>query len=284
MILEKSEILFREESAAIADIENSDMANIAERSKACLRVATAYMAKLKGIVLSETFGSHEEEITFFKETKPKFAHVLIYYASLQRIELSRPEGSLSHVKDYYERELKGIRRFFELNRHIYAYYRSGDTNLDGFLFLRGKDGPPWLCKTTVDSDERFSTAGDYLFAKIQAKDKLARYLEHALKNPQIESAEPLHPQEQLTWTGDTINLLENAYGWYHTGQVNNGKASIIDIVRTLENAFQVKIGRPYRRLTEIKQRKRLSRTKFIDEMGKTFIRKLDEEDEFRPTD
>lgn len=285
MIQETAELIYSEELSAIAKIEEAGKKSITEHCRVCAHLASTYLTKLKEMVLNGSFESEEEEIAFFRETKPRFAHLLIYYTSLERIELARPEGSISHLKDYYDWELKGIKRFFNMNRHIYAYYRSGDRKLDTSLFVRGKEGPPsWLCKPPLDSDDRFSTAADFMFAKILAKEKLTRYLEHALQNPNTDLVEPHVQGEKMIWTGDSINLLENAYGWYHTGQVNNGKASIIDIVRILENALHVKIGRPYRRLTEIKQRKRLSRTKFIDEMGKTFIQKLDEEDEYRPSD
>lgn len=73
-----------------------------------------------------------------------------------------------------------------------------------------------------------------------------------------------------------------AYGIYQTAQVNNGKIGLAELVRKFEKVFNVNIGRPYRRFSEIKQRKRLSRTKYLDEMVKSINKKIDDEDAFRP--
>lgn len=265
--------------------ENSDSAAAvisAKSLKKCVEVSAEYLTKLKLSVLDRSFKNPQEEITFFKEVKPKFSSLLLFYAAIQRIELSRPEGSNANIKSHYENELKTIADYFTEKKEIYAYYKSGDDYLDNVLFLRNKLlAPQWLCKVRIDHDERFSTAADYIFAKIQANLQIAQYLEKAIAN--IGDSLITHNDlEPFKWTGETINLLEVVYGWYYTGQINHGQASITTIVRKLEKVFSVQIGRPYRRLSEIKQRKRLSRTKFIDEMGNAIKRKLDEDDEFIP--
>ena len=80
----------------------------------------------------------------------------------------------------------------------------------------------------------------------------------------------------LKWTGDTINLVEIAYGIWLTGQVNQGNSSITEIMELLEEAFQVKIGRPFRRWQEISQRKMISPTKYIDQVKAQILKRIDE--------
>lgn len=86
----------------------------------------------------------------------------------------------------------------------------------------------------------------------------------------------------MNWTGDTINLAEIGIGIYHTKQLNNGTASLSDIFRWLEEKFQVNIGVPSKRLAELRRRKRLSRTRYLDEMKESVVQKLDKEDEYEP--
>jgi hypothetical protein len=81
----------------------------------------------------------------------------------------------------------------------------------------------------------------------------------------------------LKWTGETINLVEIAYGIWLTGQRNNGQVSITEIVEFLEGAFRVRIGKPHRRWQGITNRKRLGYTRFLDEMKGAIEKRLEEE-------
>lgn len=283
MIKDLAELLFKEERLELDAIDNSSDQSITGQRKARVETTSNYLIQLKERVLNYSFTSKEEEICFFKETKPKFSSLLIFYSNIERIEIDKPEGSLSHLKGYYENELKTIKSFFEGNRQIYAYYRSEADYLDSKLFLRGvKDPPRWLCKIRVDQDERFSTAGDYMFARIMATEQIARYLENSITGLDFH---PFAENDiETNWTGESINLLEVAYGVYYTGQVNQGKIGIGELVRKFEKVFNVSMGRPYRRFAEIKQRKRLSRTQYLDNMIKSINKKIDDDDAYHPAD
>jgi hypothetical protein len=105
------------------------------------------------------------------------------------------------------------------------------------------------------------------------------YLKGNPASPLQLNSEP----DDLKWTGDTINLAEIGIGIYQTKQMNNGTATLAQIFRWLEEKLQVKIGVPSKRLSELRRRKRLSRTQYLDEMKEIIIQKLDKEDEFDPT-
>ncbi len=281
MIKEIAEELYKMERVALEEIDNLTDQSITGQRKLRVQTASNFLSLLKEKVLDYSFASPEEEIHFFKVIKPKFSSLLIFYSNVERLEIDKPEGGVLHLKDYYESELKTVKRFFDGNRQIYAYYRSEDDDLDRQLFLRGvSDTPRWLCKIRVDQDERFSTAGDYLYARIIATEQIARYLETAITG--VDFHPFVSDDIDTTWTGESINLLEMAYGIYQTAQVNNGKIGLAELVRKFEKVFNVTIGRPYRRFSEIKQRKRLSRTKYLDEMAKSINKKIDDEDAFRP--
>jgi len=61
-----------------------------------------------------------------------------------------------------------------------------------------------------------------------------------------------------------------------TGQVNNGDAGVAEIIQALECAFQVNVGRAYRRWQSISQRKRVSPVKYINQMRDAIKKRLDE--------
>ena len=99
-----------------------------------------------------------------------------------------------------------------------------------------------------------------------------------LESPVIQQQEKIG-RERINWTGDTVNLVELAYGIYLTGQLNHGNASLNQIVKWLESNFNINIGVIQRRFAEIAARKRLSNTKFIDQMRQSIIQKIENENE-----
>jgi hypothetical protein len=280
MILEIANNLYRQLSDELAMIEQEEITDKLEIAKKLL-TARSYLVELKNRTVNYTFSSEQEEIAFFKTKKPTFISQVLYCSARQRIELTKPEGTADQLKKYYRYLLKGIEKFYRDNRELHSYHRSGADHLDRLLFMRSSTEPPsWLCPVRIDYDERFSTPADYLIGKILSNERMTTYLRKLIDGK--DNVTDIEAGNDMVWTGESINLLETAYGWYCTGQINKGHAGIGEIVRKLEILFNVKIGRPYRRFAEIKQRKRLSRTKYIDEMGKAIIQKLDDEDAYRP--
>ncbi|MFD2965409.1 MULTISPECIES: RteC domain-containing protein [Olivibacter] len=280
MILEIANNLYRQLSDKLAMIEQEEITDKLEIAKKLL-TARSYLVELKNRTVNYSFSNEQEEIAFFKTKKPTFISLVLYYSARQRIELTKPEGTPDQLKKYYRYLLKGIEKFYRDNRELYSYHRSEADHLDRLLFMRSSTEPPsWLCPVRIDYDERFSTPADYLIGKILSNERMTTYLRELIDGK--DNVTDTEAGNEMVWTGESINLLETAYGWYCTGQLNNGQAGIGEIVRKLEVMFNVKIGRPYRRFAEIKQRKRLSRTKYMDEMGKAIIQKLDDEDAYRP--
>jgi hypothetical protein len=72
-----------------------------------------------------------------------------------------------------------------------------------------------------------------------------------------------------------INVIELAYGLWLTGQINNGNASLNQIVRWLEKSLSVSIGIAQRKFSEISRRKRISITKYLDQMKDAIIKKIE---------
>ncbi|AKD04282.1 RteC domain-containing protein [Pontibacter korlensis] len=233
---------------------------------------------LKRQVIAHTFAEEAEEILFFKEVKPKFTSLLIFHARLALIELKKPLGSLQDLRRHYENELLLIRIFYDHHVQLYQYLLSGASYLDSRLFVRGKTDLPYqYCTSAVDTDTRFSTHYDYIVARLEANRRLGEYLIQALQRLEQGQLDLNVPQSEpaMTWTGSKVYLIELAYGLYESGQINNGTADLCQITEQLEKFFGVKLGNVYRTFQEVRQRKKDSRTKFLDLMRERLLHRMD---------
>lgn len=76
-----------------------------------------------------TFLDNNEEISFFKETKPFILSKLIYFNDIYLLELRKPNGSKEVLKEYYKKKQMAITEFCNANLDFYQYYRSKSTHL-----------------------------------------------------------------------------------------------------------------------------------------------------------
>jgi hypothetical protein len=238
---------------------------------------------LKTELAAHPLTSLAEEIELFKYGKPTIVAEQIYALEVFTIESSKPIGEEILLKTYYEQELKFIRRFFDQHRFLYQYYLLDGSELDTLYFIRGVDVPPTLLPDGPDLDPEFSTAGDYLFAKFIAYERLQEYLIGCLYHRKEEESELTKPKRKpMSWTGDKSNLVELAYGLYGTQQINEGQVTISEIIGWLEESFHISLSRYYRRFSEIKMRKSISQSKYLDEMREAFLRYIEEGDAWKP--
>jgi hypothetical protein len=71
--------------------------------------------QLKEVVSQYNFPTPEEEIHFFKETKPQLFSKLIYYHKIYQLELNRPIANYQTLKAYLNKELEQIHSFCNKN-------------------------------------------------------------------------------------------------------------------------------------------------------------------------
>lgn len=256
------------------------------------------VAKLRRFIAETPFKTQEDEIEFFKYDKPRFTAEHFYAMEFFTIEMARPINDLELLKTFYEQELKYIRRFLESNKFLYAYYQFDLKELDQSLFIRGAKPVDIPVPDVMSLDPLFCTCCDVLWGKFMALERLEAWLREELSsldkttqttgsgegtaerpdgaNAARVSALVGNPGG-LRWTGETINLVEIAYGIWLTGQVNNGNVSITEIMEFLEVVFRVRVGKPHRRWQALARRKRLGAFRFVDEVKAALQKRLDEE-------
>ena len=249
-----------------------------ERLKHTLPLISGMLKDIKNEVLENGFQSVEAEIHFFKFVKPAFYALQIYEVDLYNLATNVPPGTGEMQKAFYEQELLYVFRLFRTHAFHYQYFRTGARELDAQYFTR--DGRPGDIPVLelADPFPGFSTPLDYLYAKFIAAERLQNLL--------IDKLSVLYGQQpgksaksvpKLKWTGDTINLVELAYGIWLTNQINDGHASMAEITRWLEENLGVHIGDPNRRWQDIARRKSISPTKYLDLTISEIAKRLDNE-------
>jgi len=242
-----------------------------------LTVINKALTALKQFVVDHPFTDKQEEINFFKYEKPAFVCELLCAQQMFIIEAQRKQfNEQILIRNYYEQELKVIRHYFMQHQFLYQYYLLEAAELDAVLFVRGADCSVVLLPEMPDLDPDYSTNGDYLFAKLMAYEKIQEYLISEL----YQSSERKGFGKKLNWTGEAVNLVELAYGLYLTGQLNDGKVTVVDIIEWLESHFNVSVGNAYRRWYAISRRKRVTPTKFIEQMRDAILKRLDDDNDF----
>lgn len=245
-----------------------------KRSEVAVYLIVTCLSEVKEYVITKGFKSIDEEIHFFKCLKPNIVAKLIYYNAIYKIETRKPYGAKS-TKKYLNKELKKLKRFFNRNLEFYKYYRSNNSYVDEKFFVRrNHDIKLWLDTYYFETDHNFSTSHDYKVAKILANDLIQVYIEGQLyQNNQEKSVDNL----ALNWTGSKASLIELIYALHSQGVLNNGNADIKLIVKMFESNFNIELGDFYHTFMELKSRK-INRTKFIDNLRDTLIKKMDEQE------
>jgi hypothetical protein len=216
--------------------------------------------KLKEIfkwLKKHAFKTSQEEIYFFKELKPRMVSKLLFYKELLKLETSLPP-SKKNKKKHYQELLTKMHRYVVSNREFYEYYRSKKSVRDEDLFVRRsyKDIVRDDCYL-INYDSKLSTSHDFNVATIIANDMFTCHLEKKLDELNGIIAEKFNPpKNKITWTGTKIELVEMIYGLYYKKMLNDGRADIKEIARSLCFAFNIDLDDKtlYRCLADIKKR------------------------------
>ncbi len=252
------------------------------RCEKALEIILKTIETLRSILLKTKFKTDAEEIKFFKEIKPQFTSKLIYYNTLFKIEMKRPNGGNRIVKKYYNNELIKLKAFFDNELEFYKYYRSGSTYLDHKYFLRSKfDIKMSLDSYYFEADTSFSTSHDFKVAKILANDLIQLYLENQLvmiDNKDNGEKSQRKPNLKMIWTSPKVALIELVYALHTEGVFNNGATDLKDIAEYFEYIFDIDLGQYRRTFLEIRTRK-ADRAKFLTALNKGLLKRMEDTDE-----
>ncbi|SFH37811.1 RteC domain-containing protein [Pedobacter insulae] len=249
------------------------------KAKACFEIVEATLSKLKEFIRSYEFKDISEEVLFFKEIKPGFHHLLIYYEELAFIESNKPQGDRKVIIAYYRKAIDRNSDFMERHKILHVYHALGHTCEDDKWFLRNVNHPSFYPECDVDMDAMFSTKSSAVLSKLLGFEKLNGWLATIIE--QLKSGAELLPVKpdikgtNLLWTDSKAALVELAYALLARGSANYGKADLNQIMKALEIAFNVQAGNYYRTFTDLSNRKK-GRTPFLDSLKENLERRMDE--------
>lgn len=219
--------------------------------------------QLKAWVNRYTFASVAEEVYFFREIKPKFVSLFIYYAKVLATEAAKPNAGQYALKEYYEYELRDLKRFTDEQQDFYEYYRRKATYLDEKYFVRKQfDFKIHIDSNLYNYDQDFATSHDHLIAQIMANDRLEKYFLTAIYSIEGYFYDKFSDKSPLTWSGSKSSLIELLYALHVTQSFNGGNIDFSETVRFIEKSFNTELGNFYKTLHEIRNRK-TGNTKFL---------------------
>ena len=108
--------------------------SILKKSEQSFQIALQAINQLRDDLKGDRLRLQSDEISFFKEIKPKFVSKLIYHLSVFNIETNKPNGGIKVKRKYYQNELDKLKRYFDNNLEFYRYYRTHSNYLDHKYF------------------------------------------------------------------------------------------------------------------------------------------------------
>lgn len=258
-----------------------DLYDIVQRAPTMiLRMENAF-EELKALISGYEFTTLEEEITFFKFTKPILFSKLIYLRKIYYLEIKRPISNYATIRTYLEKEHEQINEFGSKNAEFIQYYRSGQSCFDEYYFLRGRHEIELNLESFYfERDPKFSTNCDFKVAKLLANDMLAAYLNCELAKLKYQEENGYHVDEELPsakWTDKKTALGEIIYGIHEEKSINAGAIEIKALATIFGRIFKVDLSDIYHIFLEIRSRK-TNRTEYLNRLIKALNRRMDEAD------
>ena len=239
------------------------------------------LIELQKIVIENGFKNQEEEIHFFKCVKPKVYSKFLYYSKILKIEAKCPFGTIEARKNYFEKEIEALERYFKENLEFYHYYRRKQVFLDSAFFVRGMKKIPHVSNLHFLIDKKFSTSHDYILSTIMAHEMLIKYYSREMNkleymsNNKTSFGENEYFRSDAKWTGSVVALVELIYAIQSANVINNGNLELKELAGIFEKMFNVKLEEYYRTFKDIQMRK-TNRTKFLDILRESLLRRMDE--------
>ena len=269
-----------ENELEILKTESIEKQILAEKSVGICQLA---FLELKRYATEKGFTDIEDEILFFKSTKPKVFSKLIFYNELLRIETYRPLIHRKLMMKMLKNEINRIDEFIESNREFYQYYSTSQTCMDESYFVRNNSNVFINSKSLYYlTDPLFSTLKDETVSYILAYEQFGKYLENELcnlkrNNNSGQTIQVRNSKPKISWTASKAALVELVYALHSANCINNGRIDIKELIGRFELLFDVSLDKSYRVFVDIKGRQN-EKAKFLIELKRAFMNRLNDLD------
>jgi hypothetical protein len=225
------------------------------------------------------FKSMKDEIYFFRNIKPILSAKLIYLKELGHVEYTFPKNGLDEQNKFINRHLSRFQYFFNSHIAFGQYIEMECTHLDQHYFTRkSKELKPLVGTIISLEDPNFSTPKGMLLAQFKAYGELVTYLRQKQKQLTYPPTKIFSQKHGLKWAGNKIDLIELIYALHASGSIK-GATGIKQVAEACEELFDVDLGNYYRKFIELRNRKLVERTHFLDTLKSSLIRRMEEADD-----
>ncbi|KIA96208.1 hypothetical protein OC25_03770 [Pedobacter kyungheensis] len=280
-----SENLLGELNTRLDSLSDGDQISVA-LLKARTSVITEALKTLSDFYVPKIAEDPLIEIDYYKGAYPMFKSLIIYHTELHYFMTGIPESGLKVKKKYYLSKLRSIAAFFEQNSMHYDYFRLDGGLLDRVFYSKG-DMKNILQPFVLSYEPILAPPMGELVSWFMAYERLRNgilAMLHELSGPAgisatvVDAGGNLH--REFKWTGGDIHLIELVHGIFLTGQVNNGEIGIVELFQVVGKFFGVNLRVPKRGFDDLKARKTMSRTAFLDMMRAALLKKMDDDDAY----
>ncbi|WP_448635220.1 RteC domain-containing protein [Pedobacter panaciterrae] len=287
MIKERSDQLHQELKEGLAAIAGQGfLPHIRLREQ--LVLIRACISELTGFVKEHPFSDEAEEIQYQKLIMPGFKAQLIFHVELYNLQLGLPLGDVGVIGAYFRRYFDSCLEWVRQFQFYYTYRKLGAEELDVLYFSASGNQRSVMLPVLAELDE-YATAVGHLYAKFLAYELLYEFMATELKTLLSETdltagckSNDVTRKSGLKWTGKVVDLIELAHGLHLEGEINNGKAGIVDFFKSFGEFFGVDLGIPKKGMDNLMDRKTMSRTRFTDKMRQSLHGKMDELERYDP--
>ncbi|MBD0824416.1 RteC domain-containing protein [Aestuariibaculum marinum] len=255
-------------------LENSNEDAI-QKLEDCFQESYEALKELKELFSETPSRTMEDEIYFFKRTKPYVLSKVITYSELYRLEVKKPINSNKVVLKYYKTYIDKLQGYIDSKIEFYNYYRMDSKFLDEQYFTRREtDLRLYPDAAYFCTDTEFTTSHDTVLATLMAYESIIVYVKQemsSLNRDQYTTAE--NSMSTLNWTANKSDLVELIYAIQGTNAINNGNATLKEIASFFNLSFNVKIADYSRVYFDLQARSQ--KTKFIDMLKETLENKIE---------
>ena len=239
----------------------------------CLQAVDESLREVKSIMQVFQFADREEEIGYYKDVIPGILLLCLYYTSVIAMEVERMHSSNSNFRRYVKAELKEVERYLTKERALLAYYETGETGMDQYLFMRSAGNSPVL-------DGQVCTKSSYQLAQVLAAAKYRTTLQEELGD---EEGAHLHPAAKtanpvVEFMGSDADLAELVPAVHRMKLVRiNGKEATQDqLLEAVDRLLRRDIRRQFSTIDSKNRSRKKTQTPFLDRLTDAFIQRSDD--------
>ncbi len=267
--------ILKEFNTSIEELTTSQN-GIIPLSREIIALSQEALWKMNNILTKNGFNSLKSEINYFKNIKPVIVSTLIYRKEVIEFESFFPKVCAIKQEKYFNRHFKKLQNFFNSHMDFGQYLEMNCTHLDQYYFTRNSD-EKFIENGSIISlqNPKLCSSRGTLSAQFKAYVKLVIYIKKKKRLPTESQVEKI---ESVKWTGNKVDLIELIYAVHCSGSLRKG-TGIKEIARVCEKLFEVDLGNYYRKFIELRNRKLVERTRYIDRLKSSLIQRMNEADD-----